>query len=86
MSAETNVETTKAIFMINILGAFSTGLSADKSPPEKILSMMTEIASLQEIIAKFKAMRVDPTEYACLKGIVMFKTGSFELCAYNRRH
>ena len=72
--------------MINIWDAFSTGLSADTSPPEKLMSMMTEIASLQEIIAKFKAMRVDPTEYACLKGIVMFKTGSFELCAYNRRH
>ena len=41
------------------------------------MAMMTEIGALQEIIAKFKAMRVDPTEYACLKGIVMFKTGSF---------
>ena len=36
---------------------------------------MSEVRSLQEIIAKFKAMQVDPTEYACLKGIVLFKTG-----------
>ncbi|KAK2187872.1 hypothetical protein NP493_152g02002 [Ridgeia piscesae] len=52
----------------------AAGLSVDKSPPEKVMAMMTEIGALQEIIAKFKAMRVDPTEYACLKGIVMFKT------------
>ena len=37
--------------------------------------MMTEIRSLQEIITKFKEMQVDPTEFACLKGIVIFKTG-----------
>ena len=36
---------------------------------------MAEIRALQEIIAKFKAMQVDATEYACLKGIVIFKTG-----------
>ena len=36
---------------------------------------MTEIRALQDIIAKFKAMQIDPTEYACLKGIVIFKTG-----------
>lgn len=36
---------------------------------------MTEIRALQEIIAKFKSILVDATEYACLKGIVLFKTG-----------
>ncbi len=40
--------------------------------------MMTEIRSLQEIITKFKAMQVDPTEFACLKGIVLFKTGNLK--------
>lgn len=36
---------------------------------------MTEIRALQEIISKFKSLQVDPTEFACLKGIVLFKTG-----------
>lgn len=35
---------------------------------------MTEIRALQEIISKFKSLQVDPTEFACLKGIVLFKT------------
>jgi hypothetical protein len=52
------------------------GLSADKSPSEGVIQMMTEIRALQEIIANFKALQVDPTEFACLKGIVIFKTGT----------
>ena len=51
------------------------GINTDQSPPDRVVSMMTEIRTLQDIIAKFKAMNVDPTEYACLKGIVIFKTG-----------
>uniref|UniRef100_A0A0L8GWU3 NR LBD domain-containing protein n=1 Tax=Octopus bimaculoides TaxID=37653 RepID=A0A0L8GWU3_OCTBM len=51
-----------------------TGLNGDHSPPEKVVNIMSEIRILQEIITKFKALMVDPTEYACLKGIVIFKT------------
>ena len=56
---------------------FFAGLSNDgsTSPSEKVINIMTEIRALQEIIAKFKSLQVDPTEYACLKGIVLFKTG-----------
>ena len=36
---------------------------------------MSEMRALQETIAKFKALQVDPTEFICLKGIVLFKTG-----------
>ncbi|ESO85739.1 hypothetical protein LOTGIDRAFT_130367, partial [Lottia gigantea] len=52
----------------------SAGISTEQSPPEKVVSIMTEIRALQEVITKFKAIQVDPTEYACLKGIVLFKT------------
>ncbi|XP_064628505.1 nuclear receptor subfamily 2 group E member 1-like [Lineus longissimus] len=52
----------------------AAGLSTDQSPPDKVVQMMSEIRVLQECIAKFKAMQVDPTEFACLKGIVLFKT------------
>ena len=56
------------------------GLSNDgsTSPSEKVVNIMTEIRALQEIIAKFKSLQVDPTEYACLKGIVLFKTGKLQ--------
>ena len=52
------------------------GLNNDQASPEKVVKIMSEIRTLQEIIAKFKALQVDPTEFACLKGIVIFKTGT----------
>ncbi|OWF42760.1 nuclear receptor subfamily 2 group E member 1-like [Mizuhopecten yessoensis] len=42
---------------------------------EQISSIVTEIRSLQETMTKFKFLNVDPTEYTCLKAIVLFKTG-----------
>lgn len=51
-----------------------SGINTDHSPPERVVNIMSEIRILQEIISKFKALMVDPTEYACLKGIVIFKT------------
>ncbi|ELU12704.1 hypothetical protein CAPTEDRAFT_226190 [Capitella teleta] len=56
----------------------SAGISSpDKSPSsssDSTVDVVGEIRALQDIIAKFKAMQVDATEYACLKGIVIFKT------------
>ena len=60
---------------ISILAGLSTDGSS--SPSEKAVNVMTEVRALQEIIAKFKSLQVDATEYACLKGIVLFKTGKF---------
>lgn len=41
----------------------------------KYQQILSDLRALQELIVKFKAMNVDPTEYACLKGIVILKTG-----------
>ena len=35
-----------------------------------------EIRQFDELMDKFRALNVDATEYACLKGIVLFKTGA----------
>ncbi|XP_063873082.1 nuclear receptor subfamily 2 group E member 1-like [Scylla paramamosain] len=43
-------------------------------PSERLLPILQDIKLFQDILAKFKAMSVDPTEYACLKAIVLFKT------------
>ena len=62
------------------------GLSNEgSSPSEKVVNIMTEIRALQEIIAKFKSLQVDATEYACLKGIVLFKTGKSFFSGYDLR-
>jgi nuclear receptor subfamily 2 group E protein 1 len=60
---------------INSFYTFITGLNSEDAPAEKVVNVMTEIRALQEIISKFKSLQVDPTEFACLKGIVLFKTG-----------
>ena len=37
--------------------------------------MLSDVRTIQELMTKFKSMNVDATEYACLKGIVVLKTG-----------
>ncbi|KAL8197188.1 UNVERIFIED_CONTAM: Photoreceptor-specific nuclear receptor [Gekko kuhli] len=39
----------------------------------KLASASVDLRSLQEIIGRYKALAVDPTEFACLKAIVLFK-------------
>ncbi|XP_053630953.1 nuclear receptor subfamily 2 group E member 1-like [Cherax quadricarinatus] len=50
----------------------SCGLSGETS--ERLLPILQDIKLFQDILSKFKTMCVDPTEYACLKAIVLFKT------------
>ena len=58
---------------------FHLGFNTDESPAEQVVNVMSELRGLQEILAKFKSLQVDPTEFACLKGIVLFKTGMTKL-------
>lgn len=60
---------------MNNIGSIGEGLNC--SQDERIVKLMTEIRCFQEIVSKFKEMNVDPTEYVCLKAIVLFKTGEF---------
>jgi len=41
---------------------------------DKYASLLANICNLHDVIDKFKAADVDQTEFACLKGIVIFKT------------
>lgn len=34
-----------------------------------------DLRLLQEVFSRFKALAVDPTEFACLKAVVLFKPG-----------
>ncbi|OWF42761.1 nuclear receptor subfamily 2 group E member 1-like [Mizuhopecten yessoensis] len=52
----------------------AAGINTDESPAEQVVNIMTELRAFQEILSKFKSLQVDPTEFACLKGIVLFKT------------
>ena len=55
----------------------NAGLTPETVPSDKLIKIMTELRNFQEIIAKFKQAQVDPTEYACLKAITLFKTGIY---------
>ncbi|XP_071845053.1 photoreceptor-specific nuclear receptor-like [Apostichopus japonicus] len=37
-------------------------------------SMVAELQILQEVVARYRAIRVDPAEFACLKAVVLFKS------------
>ncbi|XP_030851407.1 nuclear receptor subfamily 2 group E member 1 [Strongylocentrotus purpuratus] len=52
----------------------SAGMKPDTTPAEKLAAISSELRVLQELIAKFRQLNVDDTEFACLKGIVIFKT------------
>ncbi|KAL5010457.1 hypothetical protein ScPMuIL_012762 [Solemya velum] len=52
----------------------AAGINAEQSH-ENVVNVLTEMRLLQEIIEKFKTLQVDATEFAYLKGIVIFKTG-----------
>lgn len=49
----------------------------DVSPTHqaKISFPTADLHILEEVFNRFKALAVDPTEFACLKAIVLFKPG-----------
>jgi nuclear receptor subfamily 2 group E protein 1 len=55
----------------------NAGLTPDTITSDKLIKIMTEMRNFQDIISKFKQAQVDPTEYACLKAISLFKTGKY---------
>lgn len=73
-----------------LLGAIQWSLPLDSCPllppPEasaiaggsqgRLVLAGVEMRTLQETIARFRALAVDPTEFACLKALVLFRPGN----------
>ena len=53
----------------------SAGMHVDNTPAEKIVTTMGDIRLLQEITGRFRALHICEAELACLKAIVLFKSG-----------
>ena len=49
---------------------------AQNAPNGKAVTTMADVRVLQEVMARFKSVQVDPAEFACLKAIVLFKPGT----------
>ncbi|KAK4821057.1 hypothetical protein QYF61_012237 [Mycteria americana] len=48
-------------------------LSVPEPAPGKLLPATLDVRALQETLGRFKALAVDPTEFACMKAVVLFK-------------
>ncbi|XP_071610892.1 photoreceptor-specific nuclear receptor isoform X1 [Heliangelus exortis] len=48
-------------------------LAVPEPVPGKLLPASLDIRALQETLGRFKALAVDPTEFACMKAVVLFK-------------
>ncbi|KAL2300498.1 hypothetical protein Nmel_013380 [Mimus melanotis] len=48
-------------------------LAVSEPAPGKLLPATLDMRALQETLGRFKALAVDPTEFACMKAVVLFK-------------
>ena len=53
------------------VGGVSSELQADE-----LSDVASQLRTMRQLIARLTALNVDPTEYACLKAIVLFKPGN----------
>lgn len=56
---------------------FSVSEHAASAPNGKANQTASDVRLLNEILLRYKAVAVDPAEFACLKAIVLFKSGKF---------
>lgn len=54
----------------------TAGMHVDNTPAEKIVTTMGDIRLLQEITGRFRALHICEAELACLKAVVLFKSGN----------
>ena len=52
---------------------------AQNVPNGKASLALADIRLLQEVFTRFKAIQVDPAEFACLKAIALFRPGIYNL-------
>ncbi|NXN27895.1 NR2E3 protein, partial [Nycticryphes semicollaris] len=52
-------------------------LAVPEPSPGKLLPATLDVRALQETLSRFKALAVDPTEFACMKAVVLFKPGEW---------
>lgn len=57
-----------------------SGMNSDNTDSQKLNKIISEIQALQEVVARFRQLRLDATEFACLKCIVTFKAGKQKGC------
>ena len=64
-----------AFILQHLFHIFILGMNGDNTDSQKLNKIISEIQALQEVVARFRQLRLDATEFACLKCIVTFKAG-----------
>jgi nuclear receptor subfamily 2 group E protein 3 len=64
---------------------FSVSDHAAGVPNGKDSQVVADIRILNDTLLRFKAVGVDPAEFACLKAIVLFRSGEIYLWFVERR-
>ncbi|NXX32206.1 NR2E3 protein, partial [Nicator chloris] len=59
-------------------------LAVPEPTPGKLLPATLDVRALQETLGRFKALAVDPTEFACMKAVVLFKPGEATPSTHHR--
>lgn len=54
------------------------GMTTENTESQRLNKVVSEIQALQEVVTRFRQLRLDATEFACLKCIVTFKAGTLE--------
>ena len=52
--------------------------SGMQSTDSELSDVSTQLRTMRQLIARLQSLNVDPTEYACLKAIVLFKPGNYK--------
>ncbi len=66
-------ESWRELFVLSA-AQFSLPVELAATSVSEHVDLLSELKSLQETIQKFQAMNVDPTEFACLRAIILLKT------------
>ena len=63
------------VFSDNLLAAHGV-TSADGPHNDKASNLIAQFRTFSDVLKRFQTLRVDATEYACLKALVLFKSGT----------
>lgn len=63
--------------MVTLALLLFIGMNTENTESQRMTKIMSEIQALQEVVTRFRQMRLDATEFACLKCIVTFKAGQW---------
>jgi len=59
--------------------------ASSEMPADDVSDVANQLRTMRQLIARLTALNLDPTEYACLKAVVLFKPGVYTLMSLNIR-